>query len=440
MASPSQKLLLAAPLSDSGRPVLQPSEVECLLQDAMSVEFEEDDGTVIEWATLRHGLCFLTTHRVIWIDDANVGRAGRRAFGLPFSAVASAQQVKRSFSNLWSSPRLRIRIHVTAAGEVARRGLAEATTGMTAATIVLVFRSQTAPPDPFILKFMQVLQARAWEADEPPVSAGAAKGAGPSAPLPRFNPAMAGVGGILRKEQEQQQVTEKSLQEAFSDLNALMAKARDMVQLAERMQAKLLAPARPAEGAEGLGEGEEVVGAESKQELQDLLLSVGIASPVTKESAGALYHQQLARQLADFLRKPLEVSGGMMAVVDAYCVFNRARGTELISPEDMLQACSVWEQINVPLQLRRFESGVKVIQDRSRSDAEMMARIQELVALLGGPREGLSATDAARALGLSPALAKEELLTAESRGILCRDDSVDGLRFHHNFFRDVTFP
>lgn len=35
----------------------------------------------------------------------------------------------------------------------------------------------------------------------------------------------------------------------------------------------------------------------TKEEMQDWLLSVGIASPVTKESAGALYHQQLSRQV-----------------------------------------------------------------------------------------------------------------------------------------------
>lgn len=34
-------------------------------------------------------------------------------------------------------------------------------------------------------------------------------------------------------------------------------------------------------------------------------------------------------QLADFVRIPLEKAGGMMALVDVYCHFNRARGTGL---------------------------------------------------------------------------------------------------------------
>lgn len=63
-----------------------------------------------------------------------------------------------------------------------------------------------------------------------------------------------------------------------------------MVTLAEKMRQKLLSG--PTQAA---GPNDEEMG--SKQEMQDWLLSVGIVSPVTKESAGALYHQQLARQV-----------------------------------------------------------------------------------------------------------------------------------------------
>lgn len=44
-----------------------------------------------------------------------------------------------------------------------------------------------------------------------------------------------------------------------------------------------------------------------------------------------------ALQLADFLRPRLERSGGLLPMPDAYCLFNRARGTELVSPDDLLQ-------------------------------------------------------------------------------------------------------
>ncbi|KAI3857613.1 hypothetical protein MKW98_028877 [Papaver atlanticum] len=107
-------------------------------------------------------------------------------------------------------------------------------------------------------------------------------------------------------------------------------KAKEMVMLAEKTRLKLLSgpTCQPSTTDEEMG---------SKQDMQDWLLSVGIASPVTKESAGALYHQQLSRQLADFVKIPLERAGGMIALIDVYCLFNRARGTELISPVDLLQ-------------------------------------------------------------------------------------------------------
>lgn len=63
-----------------------------------------------------------------------------------------------------------------------------------------------------------------------------------------------------------------------------------MVMLAEKMRLKLLSGTNSQTGA-----ADEEMG--SKQEIQDWLLSVGIASPVTKETAGALYHQQLSRQV-----------------------------------------------------------------------------------------------------------------------------------------------
>ena len=48
--------------------------------------------------------------------------------------------------------------------------------------------------------------------------------------------------------------------------------------------------------------------------------------------------RDLPAQLADFLRPVMERAGGMMPLPDVYCLFNRARGTELVSPDDLLAA------------------------------------------------------------------------------------------------------
>ena len=65
---------------------------------------------------------------------------------------------------------------------------------------------------------------------------------------------------------------------------------------------------------------------------------------------------------------------------DVFCLFNRARGSELISPDDLLKSCQLWEKLRIPLQFRVFESGVTVVQSLDRSDDEVCALLSRAVA------------------------------------------------------------
>ena len=60
---------------------------------------------------------------------------------------------------------------------------------------------------------------------------------------------------------------------------------------------------------------------------------------------------------------------------------------------------------------------------------------ERLEALAAQGSEGTCAADAAHQLGLTPAIAREYLLAAEARGVLCRDEAPDGLRFFKNPWR-----
>ncbi|KAK1589545.1 hypothetical protein Q3G72_035150 [Acer saccharum] len=68
----------------------------------------------------------------------------------------------------------------------------------------------------------------------------------------------------------------------------------------------------------------------------------------------------------------------------------------------------------------------------------VFARLRTLVAKPETLRTGISASDAAMTLGIAPAMAKEHLLTAESKGFLCRDISPDGFRFYVNLFPEIS--
>uniref|UniRef100_A0A673Z067 Vacuolar protein-sorting-associated protein 36 n=1 Tax=Salmo trutta TaxID=8032 RepID=A0A673Z067_SALTR len=166
--------------------------------------------------------------------------------------------------------------------------------------------------------------------------------------------------------------------------------------------------------------------------FKSYLLSMGIANPVTREThgSGTHYHLQLAKQLGDILLAPLEERGGMMALTEVYCLVNRARGMELLSPEDLVNACKLFESLKLPLRLRIFDSGVMVVQLQSHSEEEMISSALDNVTDKGS----LTAEEFAKLLGLSVLLSKERLLLAEKMGHLCRDDSVEGLRFYPNLF------
>ena len=67
----------------------------------------------------------------------------------------------------------------------------------------------------------------------------------------------------------------------------------------------------------------------------------------------------------------LKANAGIMALPDVFCLFNRARGTELVSPDDLLAAVRLFSIIGAPLHLRTFSSGLLVVQSSSHSDAEV---------------------------------------------------------------------
>ncbi|XP_027107328.1 vacuolar protein sorting-associated protein 36 isoform X2 [Coffea arabica] len=414
--------LPTAELTASGRPVLYPGEIESSLLSSVDLLSEENPN----FPHLKSGLLILTNHRLLWLPNSTPASSPTPVH-IPLSAVSHIFSLKKSIKSVFSTPRIRFQVSVTSEGRVDEKGLRSI-------VITLVLRGKS-DPEAFLGKFWEALKVRAWE--EIKVGASGAEAGSSSGPRSgegslALRVPVVGVAGILRKEQEMWESTDKSLQDAFQDLNALMSKAKEMVMLAEKMRLKLLA----GSNNQATGAAEDELG--TKEEMQDWLLSVGIASPVTKESAGALYHQQLSRQLADFVRIPLERAGGTINLIDVYCLFNRARGTELISPDDLLQACSLWEKFDVPVMLRKFDSGVMVIQNKAHSDDEVFARIRSLVTKPDALQSGVSASDAAMTLGVAPAMAKEYLLTAEGKGLLCRDISPDGFRFYINLFQDIN--
>ena len=83
---------------------------------------------------------------------------------------------------------------------------------------------------------------------------------------------------------------------------------------------------------------------------------------MSKDIAGKNYHTELALELEKFLDSVVERFGGVVGLVDLYCMYNRARGTDLISPEDLNVACSRLNSNSNKFMLKIYRSGVKTIQ------------------------------------------------------------------------------
>ena len=238
-----------------------------------------------------------------------------------------------------------------------------------------------------------------------------------------------GIGGIKKSMEQKQKQTDMQISKAFEDIDQLMEMAKPMVKLAKTISEKI----REKKG--------DVTDDETVR-FKSYLMSLGISDPVTRDASGSeqAYYLKLAREIYQVLQEPLRESGGMITLTDAFCRINRARGMELISPEDLLNACKTYnnpkgENKNIPIQLHTFEAtGVHVLQLASAevSSKETLAHTEDLVS--EKTEKGLTVEEFARLAGIAVVLAKERLLAAETCGRLCRDDSVEGLRFFPNLF------
>ncbi|CAG8437186.1 10666_t:CDS:10 [Ambispora gerdemannii] len=241
-------------------------------------------------------------------------------------------------------------------------------------------------------KLKVAMSGKEWEKSLEPI---------PPRSTPDFDPGRGGIKGIARNVEEGQKEQEETLTLAFKDLDGLMAKAKEMVKLAESMKLKLIKESNDSEAS-----------ADEASSLNTYLLELGISSP------------ELSLQLAEFLEGILERENGMMALTDIYCIFNRARGVALISPEDMYKACSLFEQLNMPMRLRKFPSGLNVVHDEKTAQ-RILEEIQK-----NGPKT---------AIDLAERQKTSVFLMTEAKGLICRDETVEGLRFYENLISNYEW-
>ncbi|OQE80782.1 hypothetical protein PENNAL_c0044G11559 [Penicillium nalgiovense] len=248
-----------------------------------------------------------------------------------------------------------------------------------------------------------------------------------------------GIAGLERRGLEARKKNELVIGNAFEDLEALMASAKQIVALAETL-------ARES----GMTTNES--SPETSAVLSESAAALGMMTTKDMLNSGSesLYLSELARDLAEYLtddRKGiLHREGGIMSLIDLWAVFNRSRnGVELASPSDFQKAAELWEKLKLPVRLRRFKSGLLVVQRYDWTDEKTIEKIQAWMeeiqrvppddpvpwdwSLFG---RAVTAQEAAHRFKWSVGVAAEELEMAEDRGVLCREEGIEGLRFWRN--------
>jgi ESCRT-II complex subunit VPS36 len=247
-----------------------------------------------------------------------------------------------------------------------------------------------------------------------------------------------GIAGLEQRRRDVQKNNELVIGGAFEDLEALMASAKEIVALAESFSQNggpgSIFDSNTVADALGLVTTKDMLGGGSNSET--------------------LYLSELSRNLAEFLtddaRGVLRKAGGIVSLVDLWAMFNRARGgVELVSPLDFEKAARLWEKLRLPVRLRQFKSGVLVVQGSDRTDEKtiktLLAWLQDLHSFPPDKDvawdwqffgRGVTAQDAAERFGWSIGVAEEELEMAEEKGALCREESIEGLKFWENWITD----
>lgn len=300
----------------------------------------------------------------------------------------------------------------------------------------------------FYERLKSALVQRKWLLyDAPPVpvpseatSTPASTVAAPAADTNVAPRSLAGIAGLERRGFEARKNNEFVIGNAFEDLEALMASAKQIVSLAETL------------GRES-GMASDETSAEANAVLSESAAALGMSTTKDMLGSGAenLYLSELSRNLAEYLtddRKGiLHKEGGTMSLIDLWAVFNRSRnGVELVSPSDFQRAAELWEKLKLPVRLRRFKTGLLVVQRYDWSDEKTLKMLQDWMQELRRmpPAEpvawdwrlfgrAVTAHEAAQRFRWSVGVAAEELEMAEDKGVLCREEGIEGLRFWCNY-------
>ncbi|KAI9224815.1 EAP30/Vps36 family-domain-containing protein [Blastocladiella britannica] len=253
-------------------------------------------------------------------------------------------------------------------------------------------------------------------------------------------PRSMGLSGIVAQHEKTQSTQREAMSSAFSDLDALMAKAQDMVNLSATIASKLKSLNRPSSTEMTTESSTDALVAE----FRGYLLSLGATTAIGVESAalgkratGDDRDRALARDVAEVLAAVLPSHGGILGMNDLYCMFNRARGISLVSPSDLWTATQQFPALGLPCVARELDSGARVVHTARFADHALFADLDQWLRPPAGQPpwsgQGIDVVTVAQQLGgVSVALARQLMAHAVREGVVVVDQAAE--RWYFNAF------
>lgn len=97
-------------------------------------------------------------------------------------------------------------------------------------------------------------------------------------------------------------------------------------------------------------------------DVNKILKDMGFVSAVSKDEAGNDYYKQLAKDLYGICQAALFKNyGGMVSLLDLFYFYNKKRQMTLISPEELVSACNLFQELGYNAKLVRYVNNVVLV-------------------------------------------------------------------------------
>jgi len=159
----------------------------------------------------------------------------------------------------------------------------------------------------------------------------------------------------------------KMISGSFNNIQTFRQNAEELISLAQQIRAKL------SSSKSNINEN-----TSQAAEINSILSKIGFIDPVTKEVAGSDYYIKLAEQInlyfTDYFKKNPDIK--VITLIDAYCIYNRARGGNTISPKDMSQAINNFDKVAGEIKVKNFNQEMIVLHTNEFSNENLINLIK----------------------------------------------------------------